>query len=216
MDGVRVGYKPKEDGLLMWEGAYLSRTSESVFSWAVVVGWTAQLIEKKEYFIQTRITPPKNQDSQQLSPLDFADFNAPVQEDGGQLAFSMPRPQLPQQIIDEALCIGANDRNSRLIICAYFMKDHSLEDNAAFLAKHYGENGAGFYVNDRQYAIWYNAEGIRIASGDTAQYRNTTLCHMEQAAQAYLGTADLGRHMPQSELGPLWTMSAARWRVTLR
>lgn len=31
VDGVRVGYKPQENGLLMWEGAYLSRTSESVF-----------------------------------------------------------------------------------------------------------------------------------------------------------------------------------------
>lgn len=33
VDGVRVGYKPQADGLLMWEGAYLSRTSESVFSY---------------------------------------------------------------------------------------------------------------------------------------------------------------------------------------
>lgn len=47
VDGVRVGYKPQADGLLMWEGAYLSRTSESVFSWGVVAGWTAQLIEKR-------------------------------------------------------------------------------------------------------------------------------------------------------------------------
>ena len=199
VDGVRVGYKPQEDGLLMWEGAYLSRTRESVFSWAVVAGWTAQLIEKKEYFIQTRITPPKDQDTQQLSLFAFADFNAPAQEEGGQLSF-IPHPQLPQQIIDEALCIGANDRNSRLIICAYFMKDHTLEDNAAFLAKHYGENGAGFYVNDRQYAIWYNAEGIRIASGDTAQHRNTTLVTWEQAAQRIRELLDLGRYMPQSEL----------------
>lgn len=38
VDGVRVGYKPQADGLLMWEGAYLSRTSESVFSWGVVAG----------------------------------------------------------------------------------------------------------------------------------------------------------------------------------
>ena len=44
--GVRVGYKPQADGLLMWAGAYLSRTSESVFSWSVVAGWTAQLIGK--------------------------------------------------------------------------------------------------------------------------------------------------------------------------
>lgn len=47
VDGVRVGYKPQENGLLMWEGAYLSRTSESVFSWSVVAEWTAQLIDKR-------------------------------------------------------------------------------------------------------------------------------------------------------------------------
>ena len=204
VDGVRVGYKPQEDGLLMWEGAYLSRTSESVFSWSVVAGWTAQLIDKKEYFINTKITPPKNQDIQQLSLFDFADFNTPAQEDGGQLSF-MPRPQLPQQIIDEALCIGSNEEHSRLIICAYFMKDHSLEDNAAFLAKHYGENGAGFYVNDRQYSIWYNAEGIRIASGHTAQNRNTTIVTWEQAAQRIRELLDLGRYMPQSELDQVAT-----------
>ena len=31
---------------LMWEGAYLSRTKESVFSWDLVAGWTARLIDK--------------------------------------------------------------------------------------------------------------------------------------------------------------------------
>ena len=41
-----------------------------------------------------------------------------------------PQLQLPQQIIDEALCMGFNDRDSRKITCAYFMKDKP--DNAAF------------------------------------------------------------------------------------
>ena len=31
-DGQRLGYKPQENGLLMWEGSYPSRTRESVFS----------------------------------------------------------------------------------------------------------------------------------------------------------------------------------------
>ncbi|MFR3403415.1 MAG: hypothetical protein ACLTUL_14805 [Blautia faecis] len=35
-DGQRLGYKPQENGLLMWEGSYPSRTRESVFSWEVV------------------------------------------------------------------------------------------------------------------------------------------------------------------------------------
>ena len=199
VDGVRVGYKPQADGLLMWEGAYLSRTSESVFSWGVVAGWTAQLIEKKEYFINTKITPPKSYDSQQLSLFDFADFNNPAQEDGGQISF-MSRPELPQQVIDEALCIGANDRNSSLIICAYFMKDHTPEENAAFLAKHYGTNGAGFYINDREYALWYDPEGIRVSTGRSAQNRYATLLSWEDAAKRIRELLDLGRYMPQHEL----------------
>ena len=34
-------------------------------------------------------------------------------------------------MIDEALCLGANDQNSRLTICAYFKKDKP--DNARSL-----------------------------------------------------------------------------------
>ena len=199
VDGVRIGYKPQPDGLLMWEGAYLSRTSESVFSWDIVAGWTAQLIGKKEYFINTKITPPKNYDSQQLTLFDLADINAEPQEPGGQLSFIL-RPQLSQQVIDEALCIGANDRNSRLIICAYFMKDHTPEENAAFLAKHYGTNGAGFYINERKHAIWYGEEGIRISDGESAQSRHATLLTWEQAARRIRELLDMGRYMPQQEL----------------
>ncbi|WP_368241687.1 hypothetical protein [Intestinimonas butyriciproducens] len=51
-DDVRVGYHKQEDGLLMWEGSYLSRTSESVFSWGVVTEMTESLIERGEYKIK--------------------------------------------------------------------------------------------------------------------------------------------------------------------
>lgn len=199
VDGVRVGYKPQADGLLMWEGAYLSRTSESVFSWGAVAGWTAQFINKHEYFINTSITNPKTVDSQQLSLFDSSNLNVPVQEENGQLSF-MPQSPLPQQIIDEALCIGANDRNSRLIICAYFMKDHTPEENALFLQKHYGTNGAGFYVEGREYALWYDPEGFRVSTGRTAQTRYATKLSWEQAARRIRELLDLGRYMPQNEL----------------
>ena len=197
-DGQRLGYKPQEDGLLMWEGSYPSRTKESVFSWDVVAGWTAQLIDKKEYFIQTDIPQLLTQESQQMSLFDFAAFQQPAQAEGTAQPSIFPHPALPQQVIDEALCIGANDQNSRLIICAYFKKDKP--DNARFLAEHYGENGAGFYLDGRQYAIWYNAEGIRIAQGESAQRSSATLILWEQAAARIRELLDLGRYMPQSEL----------------
>ena len=198
VDGQRLGYKPQENGLLMWEGSYPSRTKESVFSWDIVAQWTAQLIDKKEYFIQTDIPQLPTQESQQMSLFDFAAFQQPAQAEGTAQPSIFPHPALPQQVIDEALCIGANDQNSRLIICAYFKKDKP--DNARFLSEHYGENGAGFYLDGRQYAIWYNAEGIRIAQGESAQRSSATLIPWEQAAARIRELLDLGRYMPQSEL----------------
>lgn len=101
-------------------------------------------------------------------------------------------------MIDEALCIGSNRKHSRLIICAYFKKDKP--DNARFLAEHYGENGAGFYLNGKKYSLWYNAEGIRIAEGESARRSSAALIPWEQAAARIRELLDLGRYMPQSEL----------------
>lgn len=189
-DGARLGYRPQKNGLLMWEGAYLSRTSETVFSWELVAGFTAQLIDKREYFINTSIKPFVPKDPQQLTFFDL-----PAQPADAPL-FS--HPKLPQQIIDEALCVGANDEHSRLIICAYFMKDKP--DNAAFLQRHYGENGAGFYFDGERISLWYDTEGMRIARGTTTQRSSATLLSWEEAAKRIRELLDLGRYMPQSEL----------------
>ena len=197
-DGQRLGYKPQEDGLLMWEGSYPSRTKESVFSWELVAGWTAQLINKKEYFINTDIRRLPSQESQQMSLFDFMETNSQEQP-AGTSVFSTFQPQtLSQQVIDEALCIGANDQNSRLIICAYFKKDKP--DNARFLAEHYGENGAGFYLAGQKYSVWYNSEGMHIAEGESVRRSTATLIPWEQAAKRIRELLDLGRYMPQSEL----------------
>ena len=139
------------------------------------------------------------QDEQQMAMFGF---------DGEEPASSMADAQfsflsdlrLPQQIIDEAMCIGANHTNSRLTICAHFMKDKPLEDNAWFLREHYGTNGAGLYLNDRQYAVWYTPDGIRIDTGDTAQRPTATVITWMEAAKRIRELLDLGRYMPQREL----------------
>ena len=194
-DGARLGYRPQKNGLLMWEGAYLSRTSESVFSWKLVAGFTAQLIDKREYYVNTEIKPFVPMESQQLTLFDMPAFDQPEDTPVAPLS---SHPKLPQQIMDEALCVGANDEHSRLIICAYFMKDKP--DNAAFLQKHYGENGAGFYFGGEKVSLWYDAEGMRIARGSTAQRSSATLISWEEAAKRIRELLELGRYMPQSEL----------------
>ena len=78
------------------------------------------------------------------------------------------------------------------------MKDKP--DNAAFLQKHYGENGAGFYFGGEKVSLWYDAEGMRIARGSTAQRSSATLISWEEAAKRIRELLELGRYMPQSEL----------------
>ena len=128
--------------------------------------------------------------------ITFLDGGFSVSETAQQTFF--PQLQLPQQIIDEALCMGFNDQDSRKIICAYFMKDKP--DNAAFLQESYGTNGAGLIIQGQEYAVWYDPEGIRISTGRTVKKLHTTLVTWEQAAKRIRELLDMGRYMPQAEL----------------
>lgn len=128
--------------------------------------------------------------------ISFLDGGFSVSEEAQQTFF--PQLQLPQQIIDEALCMGFNDRDSRKIICAYFMKDKP--DNAAFLQESYGTNGAGLIIQGQEYAVWYDPEGIRISNGRTVKKLHTTLVTWEQAAKRIRELLDMGRYMPKEEL----------------
>ena len=128
--------------------------------------------------------------------ISFLDGGFSVSEAAQQTFF--PQLQLPQQIIDEALCMGFNDRDSRKIICAYFMKDKP--DNASFLQKSYGTNGAGLIIQGQEYAIWYDPEGIRVSPGRTVQKLHTTIVTWEQVAKRIRELLDMGRYMPKEEL----------------
>ena len=107
---------------------------------------------------------------------------------------------LSQDVIDEALRLGSNDEESRIKICAHFMKGKQLEENAVFLAEHYKTNGAGFYVNGRKYAMWYSIGGIQIADGETANKPYATTVTWEQAAERIKELLDEGKYMPQREI----------------
>ncbi len=192
----RVGFKPKEDGLLMWEGAYLSRSSEAVFSWQTVAAWTAQLIEKKEYHINRDIKALKTQAGQQMSLFDLS----PVENDTPYEQVSLAGAcTIPQSVIDEALYLGGNEPYCLERICAWFSKDYPLEQNAAFLCEEYGTSGKGFFSGVSPYALWFDGAGIRIGMGRTAQSA-TTLIPWEDAAKRIRELLVTGRYVPQSVL----------------
>ena len=107
---------------------------------------------------------------------------------------------LSQDVIDEALRLGSNDEESRIKICAHFMKGKPLEENAVFLAEHYKTNGAGFYVNDHKYALWCNESGFFIANGETANKPYATTLTWEQVAERIKVLLDEGKYMAQWEI----------------
>ena len=157
----------------------------------------ASLFESPEQERQFKQDPKRvRQPTPQLSLFDVQDIETVDTGETGEA----PALRYSQQVIDEALTIGANDRNSRLIICAYFQKDHTPEENSAFLREHYGTNGAGFYLDGRQYAIWYDPEGFRISLGDTVQGGMAMTLSWAEAAKRIRELLDLGRYMPREEL----------------
>ena len=128
-------------------------------------------------------------------------FGSPEQPDG---QVRTPRAyvsiQYPPEVVDTVMAIGANDPSSRLKICAFLMKNKSVEENAEFLKNHYQTNGAGFYVNDRPYAIWYDEDGIRLSMGTSAFGERSRLYLWEQAAVMIRRLLDEGRYLPKTDL----------------
>ena len=110
-------------------------------------------------------------------------------------AFSMPR-----QIIDEVLCDGTNDKDSVIETCIEFSKDKSIENKAEFLKNLYKTDGKGFIFDGRKVSAWWNADGIRISYGDTANINTAQLISWEDAAKRIDELLDLGRFAPKDTL----------------
>ncbi len=105
VDDERVGYKKQENGLLMWSGAYLFRTSESVFSWGIVTELTEDLMERGEYKIKLgQQNLPSVTEQLTLFGMSFDDV--PTQES------FFPKHEIPQAVIDKALYTAGNESGS--------------------------------------------------------------------------------------------------------
>ena len=187
------GFTLADNGLLMYEGNYKTRTKESVFSWDIVVSIIKELINDGKYLDKEK------EEKTQLDLFSFSYDNEPVYDE-------MPQTSLftdfgiSQQIIDEALCCGFNDKNSRVQIAMHFRRDRGVDYNARMLKFLYGTNGAGFVFNGEKVSFWYDENGISIAKGTSAKTSTATHLTWEQAAVRIRELLDVGRYMPQYEL----------------
>ena len=201
-DGVRTGYHAEKDGLLMWEGNYLSRTSESVFSWPVITEMTEGLIERGEYKIKLGLQNAPVM-VEQLALFDMGGdtpvYEAPADTPSGILA---PARTVPQEVIDLALCTGGNEPNSAERIAVFYMRKRPEQENEEFLRREFGRaNGRGIEYEGRKYAVWFLEDGIHLAQGDSIRTGySKTVVTWEQASARILELLEAGTYLSASEL----------------
>ena len=201
-DGVRTGYHAEKDGLLMWEGSYLSRTSESVFSWSVITEMTEGLIERGECKIKLGLQNAPIV-AEQLALFDMGGdapvYEAPADAPSGILA---PARTVPQGVIDLALCTGGNEPNSAERIAVFYMRERPEQENEEFLRREFGRaNGRGIEYEGRKYAVWFLEDGIHLAQGDSVRTGySKTVVTWEQASARILELLEAGTYLSASEL----------------
>lgn len=201
-DGVRTGYHAEKDGLLMWEGSYLSRTSESVFSWSVITEMTEGLIERGEYKIKLGLQNAPIV-AEQLALFDMGGdapvYEAPADTPSGILA---PARTVPQKVIDQALYTAGNEPNSAERIAVFYMRERPEPENIAFLRREFGTgNGRGIEYEGRKYAVWFMEDGIHLAQGDSVRTGySKTVVSWGLAAGRILGLLRAGIYLSAAEL----------------
>ena len=201
-DKVRVGYHAEEDGLLMWEGSYLSRTAESVFSWGVVTEMTESLIERGEYKIKLGLqNAPVMAEQMSLFGMNggTAVYEVPETQRTGEL---FPTRPVPQTVIDQTLYTAGNSRGSAERIAVFYMRQCSEAECVAFLRREFGtENGRGIEYDGHKYAVWFMENGIHLAQGDSVRtgYCRTTVT-WEQASARIVELLERGTYLSAAEL----------------
>ncbi len=201
-DGVRTGYHAEKDGLLMWEGSYLSRTSESVFSWSVITEMTEGLIERGEYKIKLGLQNAPIV-AEQLALFDMGG-DVPVYEASADTVTGIlaPAREVPQEVIDLTLCTGGNEPNSAERIAVFYMRERPEPENISFLRREFGtENGRGIEYEGRKYAVWFLEDGIHLAQGDSVRTGySKTMVTWEQTSTRILNLLEAGTYLSASEL----------------
>ena len=97
--------------------------------------------------------------------LNLFDIQLPSEEEQRNIVMSAERNSsaflMPQQIIDEVLTTGSNNRDSIINICSRYSKNKSSEENVEFLKDEYKQGGKGFVFDGAKVSVWWNSEGMR-------------------------------------------------------
>lgn len=151
-DGRRVGYKTYQNVLHMWEGSYLSRTSQSYFDWGKIAG----------YFEGMRLL---GELKDTMNPLPTVEGQFSLMEDLAEektSAFSFS-----QEIIDTVIKTSADVKPEKYGIYVYFLKNRTNQQKADYLKDAYGFVGAYPAITGTGIDMLASSEGMRITKDET-------------------------------------------------
>ena len=226
-DDTRVGFHRQDNGLLVWQGAYLTRSTETLLSWRAVANALNDLIEQHELI--AAIDPKKlPQVEEQLSfelpdgaptsaeddRLEKDDFLTPEkQETVIRSALPVAEYNAPQKddgsvITDEeinlALAVGSNFENSKFRIYQQFTTAQG--DHAAFLKKEYGSGGRSWdYQSGAHGWVDHGPAGLKlILTNEEGRFERRLPWRAAAKRIAYL--IEMQRFLTQQELEqyPAW------------
>ena len=193
-----LGYRADNNGLLLYEGNFPSRTAEMSMSWRFVTDLIGALIKDKNY-----LDKPKAKETDQLS---FFDMDMPeVQKQAERTVRSIPTSDslrqlhIPQEVIDEFLRLGGCVRNSAQRIYGFYRRANNQTENIAFLKREYEADSVGIIINDRKYAVKWDSDGVLISTGDSVSDISSTLLSWKVIDKRIRELLETGQYLPQSE-----------------
>ena len=183
-----LGYRADAEGLLLYEGNFLTRKAETRMDWALITKLIGALITDRNY-----LDAPEP--GQQLSLLDV-EYGVP--EDA-----PAPPPKrqfgISQEVIDEFLRLGGCTKNSTQRIYAFYRRANNQAENVAYLKNEYDKDSIGLVVDGKNYAATWDANGVRIATGETAQKSSSVFLTWEDVDKRIQELLHLGQYISKSE-----------------
>ena len=173
IDNTRAGYRADEDGITLWKGKYLSRSSEKRLSWEEARSLVISYIADGTYLAGGE-TEEQIETDGMFKQLDlFTMFSEQVGNIAVNQAAEKSRlPEgfvLPQAQLDDILRSGGGKDGSRKRIYAKYQQRKTPEEMTEYLKKEYGTTGKGFEFDGQQIAVWFDAGGMSIGYGTSAK-----------------------------------------------
>ena len=107
---------------------------------------------------------------------------------------------VPQEVLDELLRGGSNHLGGEMRIAVLYMEELDAPTRCKLLAEEFGTSGIGIRLDDRDYAIQYDPNGIQIAPGDSvfrAASEDRAMISWEEADQRISQLLSSGQYLPQ-------------------